>query len=306
MADEVGVGVDAAFALPFGGGDDGGVGSGEGDVGEEGGAGFGGGGALGDVGDGVVGDAALDIDGFEFDAGRAFAEEGFFDGGDLGGEAVVDPDEGEHVEGGADAVVVVEAVVEGAVGDGGGVVDEGDVGEGFSEVALVIGGLAVFEWPGHSEVPFADAGGVVAVLFEEAGDGEAIFGDEGFGEASEHAALEVGTPVVAAGEEAVAGGGADAGGSVGVGKAHAFGGEAVEIGGGDFAVRVVGGDVAVALVVGEDDDDVGPVSGEGGGAEDGEGEEGAEWVHERVTALTKVVGISCDSLSVGWPSLNDS
>jgi hypothetical protein len=29
-------------------------------------------------------------------------------------------------------------------------------------------------------------------------------------------------------------------------------------------------------------------------------------VHERVTALTKVVGISCDSLSVGWPSLNDS
>ena len=98
LFDEVGIGTDAAAALKFGAGNDGRVWRGEGHVGEEGLAFSGGGSAFADVGDGVVEDAALHVNGFKFFSGGTFAEEGFFGGGDLGGQAIFDPDKREHVE----------------------------------------------------------------------------------------------------------------------------------------------------------------------------------------------------------------
>ena len=74
--------------------------------------------------------------------------------------------------------------------------------------------------PAQAEVPLADAGGVVAVLLEQRGDGHAAGLDQGRGVSAEHALLEPRPPGVSAGEDAVAGGRADRRAGVGVGEAH--------------------------------------------------------------------------------------
>ena len=273
LHDEVGVVIEAAFALPFLGGNDGGVGGGEGEIEEEGFAGPRVSGAGFDVVDGFGGEGGQDIFDFEIGGGgtaAAFAlgaaeEHGeiLFDGREFGDAVVLDEGVGDHVEGGADAEVVVEADGVGAVGNGLGVVHVVDLGGAFD--AEFGDGLAVLFGPVHAEVPLADARGVITVLLEEGGDGEAVGFDEAGADAAKDAALEAGAPVVTAGHDAVAGGGADGGTGVNVGKYHAAGGEAVEAGGGDSALGVEALDVAVAKIVAEDVEEVGFGGGRGTG-----------------------------------------
>lgn len=88
-------------------------------------------------------------------------------------------------------------------------------------------------------MPFADEGGLVAVLFEKFGDGE----------------------------ETVVDWSADGGAAVGVGETDAFVGNAVDPGGWEFGIGIVGTGVTVALVIAHDEEDVGLAGlfGSGGG-----------------------------------------
>lgn len=166
MHHEIRVAANAAFAFPFRSGDDGSMRRGEGDVGEEGGRGV----LLLDVVDGLLGEDGQGVYGFEVFRGRAFAVEAF-DGGAFADESVVlHVDVRGDVEGGGDAVEVVEAEVDGASGDASVPVD---IGEAFGGEFLVVDGGEA-----EAEVPFADAGGVVAGLLEEVGYGEAVLFDE--------------------------------------------------------------------------------------------------------------------------------
>ena len=129
--------------------------------------------------------------------------------------------------------------------------------------AVLADGVSVLVKEGEADVPFTDEGGCVAVFLEHGGKGEAIFFDEtrasGAGEDSFHA----GSEGHASGEDAVAGGRADGGGAVSVGKAKAFAGELVDVGCGDFRLVVVAAEVSIAEVVGEDEEDVGEIVGVG-------------------------------------------
>ena len=83
--------------------------------------------------------------------------------------------------------------------------------------------------------------------------------DERRAVALQHAALQPGSPGVAAGEDAVARRRADGRDRVRIGEADALLGECVDVRRWDLAaLRVVGVHVAVAEIVAEDVDDVGP------------------------------------------------
>lgn len=58
-------------------------------------------------------------------------------------------------------------------------------------------------------MPFANHRGGVAVLLEKAWNSKAIFGNESLPVSIENAALELGSPVVATGDDTVSSGGAD-------------------------------------------------------------------------------------------------
>jgi len=139
-------------------------------------------------------------------------------------------------------------------------------------------------------MPLADDAGVVALGFEEAGDGGAVFGDQARLVAGHDAALEFGAPGLAAGEEAVAGWRADRGAGVGVGEDHAIGGELVRAWGRDLTrLRGHAVDVAESQIIAQDHDDVRLVRSCGSAAEvgedkaDGEGQKTGELGHETTT-----------------------
>ena len=64
---------------------------------------------------------------------------------------------------------------------------------------------------------------------------------------------------------------------MGIGEAHAFSGEAVEVWSGDLALRIVGAHVAEPQIIGEHDDDVGFFR--GGCGKGDEGNENGETAH---------------------------
>ncbi len=75
-------------------------------------------------------------------------------------------------------------------------------------------------------------------------------------------------PAITAREDGVAGGGADRGGRIRIGKAATFCGEAVDGGGTDqFGISTKAAGAAVAVVIGEDDDDIRLFRSEGGTGE---------------------------------------
>ena len=113
-----------------------------------------------------------------------------------------------------------------------------------------------------AEVPFAHGGGVVAFLLQQGGQIEACRLDVERGERAEDLMGERGAPAVATCQQRVAGGRADGRGRVAVGEAAAFRGESVDGWGADqFRVGAVAAGATVAVVIGEDDDDVGPIGG---------------------------------------------
>ena len=126
------------------------------------------------------------------------------------------------------------------------------------------------ELPTKTQVPLSDAGGIVAFRFQHRGDGDFVGLNQRLILGAEvHRFFEVGAPVVATGEQAIAGGRAYRGRGVGIGETHAFFGEAVD-GGGRGKPAVVG-DITHAHVVGEDENDVGVFS-----LGEAEGEQGCE------------------------------
>lgn len=156
------------------------------------------------------------------------------------------------------AVEVVESSVKRAVWDGAGVVDSVNRRE-----AVLADGVSVLVKEGESDVPFADEGGCVAVFLEHGWECEAVFFDEAGTSGAGENAFHAGSEGHASGEDAVAGGRADGGGAVGVGKAKAFAGELVDVGCGNFGLIVITAEVSVAKIVGKDEEDVGEAVGLG-------------------------------------------
>ena len=150
------------------------------------------------------------------------------EGGEVGGLFldlfIAEEDAGRHVVAVGDAEVVVEAAFGGEV---------------F--------GL-------RAEVPLTHALGAVALRLEKIGEGLFVVIEAGLVGGEEDAG-DADTGGVAAGEEGGAGGGADGVGRGPVGEADAFGGELIDVGGGEGGAVAV--EVAVAEVVGVDEDDVG-------------------------------------------------
>ena len=156
------------------------------------------------------------------------------------------------------SVEVIESAMKRAVWNGAGVVDSMN-----GRKAVLVDGVSVLVQEGESDVPFADEGGCVSLSLEHGGKREAIFFDEaGAGGAGEDA-FHAGSEGHASGEDAVAGGRADGGGAVSVGKAEAFAGELVDVRCGNFGLVVVAAKVSVAEVVGKDEEDAGEIVGVG-------------------------------------------
>lgn len=154
---------------------------------------------------------------------------------------------------------------------------------GAAEVGVesVLGGI-------FGEVPFAGDAGSVAFCFERFGDGGEFFvKNGGVLNGNELAIARLATVgishgvnsmprTVASGHEAGAGRGTVSRSGVGLGKGHAFLGEAVDVGS-LIVSRTLAGEVSVAEVIRVDEDDVGSLGfHEGKRGEEEEIDEGAE------------------------------
>lgn len=118
--------------------------------------------------------------------------------------------------------------------------------------------------PVPAEMPLADAGGPHALLLGERADRHPVGSDEWLLPGAHDPRLQPRPPVIAAGEERVAGGGTDSRRRMGVGKPHALRGELVDVRRGDPpTVGVVAVDIAVAEIVGVDHHNVGSGVGSG-------------------------------------------
>ena len=146
------------------------------------------------------------------------------------------------------------------------------------------------EFGGAAEVPLADERGGVAGGAEVIGDGFFADGQTDAGRGvfrTDGIKFKTETGLVATGEQRGAGGGAERGGDVTVGEAHAAGREGIEVRCGDFFAAVAT-EFAVTEIVGDDKDDVGArlrfgrCSDHDMGAGDGEAEEEAQGLHDFV------------------------
>ena len=105
-------------------------------------------------------------------------------------------------------------------------------------------------------MPLAQAGGAIAVLFEEGGRGRAPLLDQRAGVAPLDPLLQGGAPIVAARQNAVAGGRTDRGSRMGVPEFHPLGGQAVQVVCADFGVLVQATHIPIAHIIGQDVNDV--------------------------------------------------
>ena len=112
---------------------------------------------------------------------------------------------------------------------------------------------------GHreSQVPFSDAGGVIAVLLEQRRHRQPIGGDQGLGIAVQDPALQPRAPSIASGQQAVPRRSTHRRSTVGVGECHPLRRQPVQMGRLDLAtLRIQALDVAIPEVVGNDVDDI--------------------------------------------------
>ena len=313
---EIRVEIEAALVFPFRVHRKGRVGRGEREVEEKG---FGPRGGIGDEGGGAV--AQRGQTGFELpvlEGGTGHAGLIFYEaaGGEkLGGDAeraVIFDETKRRPVGNVGAEVGVEAARGRPARD--------RLGEYFAPRGQMCGaggngsdarrGLVVFaRWAGNleelalfgrdgpipAEMPLTNHRRAVAVLFCKGADRHPIRRDQRLAKHADNPALQFRAPVIAPGEQRVAGRRAHPGRRMSVGEAHALRREPVDVRRGNFpALRVVALDIAVTEVVGEDDEDVGlggvrcggGGGGGGGGCGGGEGEkegksEGEKGAEER-------------------------
>lgn len=105
-------------------------------------------------------------------------------------------------------------------------------------------------------MPFANARGAVALLFEDSGDRKATRLQQGRRETIEDTAFQAGAPGIATSQESITRRRAHGRGGVCVSKDPARSGQPVQVRGPDLRGGVEAGDVSVAEVVRKDDDDV--------------------------------------------------
>ena len=108
-------------------------------------------------------------------------------------------------------------------------------------------------------MPLANNTGVIVVVLEKFWSGKSIGGDERFGESPKYAAFQGAAPIVAAGDNTVAGGSADRGRSVRIGEPHAFPRQAVAVRCGCPAVRMR--QVPIPKVISENENNIRLVGG---------------------------------------------
>ena len=209
------------------------------------------------IGDHFAGQRGQHINGFKIRRRRALAPPALFHRGHLGPMIVFNVNEGWHVERTADAEEIIKTVVNGTVGYRPGEVH----GCGCWVCRRVAAGRVGRQV--QSQMPFAEAGGLIALFFEQGGYGELAGFDEGRGIAVEYPALQAGPPVIAAGKDTVAGGGADGGTAVGIGENHALRGQAIQIRRGQLAAGIETFYITIAEVVRQDVNDIGPFPGGG-------------------------------------------
>jgi hypothetical protein len=170
-------------------------------------------------------------------------------GGYGDGPIVFNIDIGCHVQRGLDAVKIIESVCR-----------WGHCRPGIVDVpalTLLSGCFLVilFKLPTDTQMPFADAGGVVTGLFQQGGDGSFVcLNQRGVVWVEKHALLKAGTPVVAPGQQRIARGSADGRRGMRIGKTHALCGNSVDVRRLSFSGRV--GDIPYAHVIGKDKYDV--------------------------------------------------
>jgi len=102
------------------------------------------------------------------------------------------------------------------------------------------------------EVPLPDAGRAVAILLQEAGDRQAVRGNQRIAIHLDNPRLQPGAPIVAARQNAVAGRAAHGRGGVGIGETHPPGGQPVYVRRGDFPRRIKAGHITISQIVGKD------------------------------------------------------
>ena len=170
---------------------------------------------------------------------------------------VFDIAEGRHVERRRDAEVVVEAALDGAALNRASVIHlVAGARRRFTVDRDCRHGLALFVEPGHSEMPLAHAGGVVALALQERADGQTTAFDQRRIKAVEHAILKAGSPGVTTRQNPIARRRANRRRRVGVRKAHAFLGQSVHMRRLDLGLGVVATEVSVPEIVRQDIDDV--------------------------------------------------
>ena len=152
-------------------------------------------------------------------------------------------------------------MVDRAAEDIAGEIDHPDILWSLGVLAAIIRKTASRDREAHAEMPLTETARCVALLLEQASDGQPILGDERRREATEDSGLQARTPMVATGQQAVAGRRADAGRGVPVGEAEAALGQGIQIRCRDLALRVVRREIPEALIVGQDDDDIRTVGG---------------------------------------------
>ena len=246
LHDEVTVGANRAFALEIFGGRNRGVRAGQGHVEEEWLLGFC---LLGDIGDGLFGDYRKHIDGFEVGMSHAFAEEFFLGGAFTDKALILDPNVRWHIQGRRDAVEIIKADAVWAVGN-------------LCFPVNIIAGLRwrllVRRGHVHTQMPFAEHAGGVAVFLQHGGNGLSPGLNQRGAKPPQHDLFEPTAPVVTPGEHAVTGGSAHCGRAVRVHKLHALPGQAVHVRGLDLAaVATVGLHIPQSPVICENENHIG-------------------------------------------------
>lgn len=119
-------------------------------------------------------------------------------------------------------------------------------------------GIAFFVTIGKPDVPLANAGGGVIFLMQHFRQGQALGSNQRrTARAGEDRAAARNAKAHLSGHQAVARGCADRAGRVGIGEAHTFTRELIDVRRGDFRFGMVARNITVAQVIGENEEDIG-------------------------------------------------
>ena len=124
--------------------------------------------------------------------------------------------------------------------------------QGLGPVPLAFGVLT----KAKPEMPLPDHRGMVTRLSQMGCHGRTILLDQGGSISILHPALKPTAPAIPTGQHGIAGGRANGGWRMSIGKGHPLLGETVQMGGGNLGFWVEGLHVAVAHIIRKNEDDI--------------------------------------------------